>query len=192
MEAPSAPFVIPSVAEGSAVLLNPATNAQSSRSRKPMKSSRTKVALFALPALLLAISFHLSAQDTPAGAWAGTWKFNLEKSKFPGKPPLADQVTIDPDGTITVQETNPEGKQTSWSYKPEQGKAVPVQGRGENVTVIATKVNPYKTTQVWNYNGRAAKSYATLSKDGKTQTFHMSGTDKEGKPFTELVVFEKQ
>jgi hypothetical protein len=57
---------------------------------------------------------------------------------------------------------------------------------------MATKVNPYKTTQVWNYNGRAAKSYATLSKDGKTQTFHMSGTDKEGKPFTELVVFEKQ
>ena len=157
-----------------------------------MKSNLKNLALLAVPALLLAISFHLNAQDTPAGAWAGTWKFNLEKSKFPGKPPLADQVTIDPDGTITVKETNPEGKESSWSYKPEQGKAVPVQGRGENVTVIATKVNPYKTTQVWNYNGRAAKSYATLSKDGKTQTFHMSGTDKEGKPFTELVVFEKQ
>jgi hypothetical protein len=158
----------------------------------PMKSSLRKVALLAVPALLLAISFPLNAQDTPAGAWAGTWKFNLEKSKFPGKPPRADQVTIDPDGTVTVQETNSEGKQTSWSYKPEQGKAVPVQGRGENVTVIATKVNPYKTTQVWSYNGRPAKSYATLSKDGKTQTFHMSGTDKDGKPFTELVVFEKQ
>src|SRR5580704_19622089 len=159
-----------------------------------MKSSVMKVAFSFLAMLVLSLTIpsHLGAQDTPAGAWAGTWKFNLEKSKFPGKPPLADQVTIDPDGTITVQETNPEGKQTSWSYKPEQGKAVPVQGRGENVTVIATKVNPYKTTQEWNYNGRAAKSYATLSKDGKTQTFHMSWTDKEGKPFTELVVFEKQ
>jgi hypothetical protein len=154
-----------------------------------MKSNVMKLA-FSL--LLLVIPFHLSAQDTPAGAWAGTWKFNLEKSKFPGKPPQADQVTIDPDGTITVQETNSEGKTSSWYYKPEQGKAVPVQGRGENVTVIATKVNPYKTTQEWNYNGRAAKSYATLSKDGKVQTFHMSGTDKQGKPFKELVVFEKQ
>ena len=52
-----------------------------------------KVALLAVPALLLAISFHLNAQDTPAGAWAGTWKFNPEKSKFPGNPPQADQVT---------------------------------------------------------------------------------------------------
>jgi hypothetical protein len=161
---------------------------------KKMKAIAVKVAfsLLALPVLLLAMPFHLNAQDISAGAWAGTWKFHPEKSKFPGKPPQADQVTIDPDFTITVQETNPEGKQTSWSYKPQQGKAVPVQGRGDNVTVIATKVNPYKTTQVWNYNGRKATSYATLSKDGKTQTFHMSGTDKEGKPFTELVVFEKQ
>src|ERR1700758_3008256 len=157
-----------------------------------MKLNVAKISLLVVPVLLLAMSFHLNAQETPAGAWAGTWKFNPAKSKFPGKPPLADQVTIDPDGTITVQETNPEGKQTSWSYKPEQGKAVPVQGRGDNVTVIATKVNPYKTMKEWNYNDRPAKSYATLSKDGKTQTFHMSGTDKDGKPFTELVVFEKQ
>jgi cytochrome c oxidase assembly protein Cox11 len=151
-----------------------------------MKLSVMKVAfsLSAVLVLLLAVPFHLNAEDTPAGAWAGTWKFSLEKSKF--------QVTIDPDGTITVEETSSTGKQSKWSYKPVQGKAVPVEGHGENVTVIATKVNPYKTTQVWNYNGRAAKSYATLSKDGKIQTFHMSGTDKDGKPFTELVVFEKQ
>jgi hypothetical protein len=159
-----------------------------------MKSSVMKAAfsLLAMPVLLLAITFQVYAQDTPAGAWAGTWKFNPEKSKFPGNPPQADQVTIDTDGTISVQETGSTGKQSSWSYKPVQGKAVPVVGHGENVTVIATKVNPWKTTQVWDYNGRAAKSYATLSKDGKTQTFHMSGTDKDGKPFTELVVFEKQ
>jgi hypothetical protein len=159
-----------------------------------MKFSVMKVAfsLLAMPVLLLAIPFHLSAQDTPAGAWAGTWKFNPEKSKFPGKPPQADQVTIDPDGTISVQETNSAGKTSSWSYKPQQGKAVPVEGHGENVTVIATKVNPYRTEQIWSYNGRPAKSYAILSKDGKTQTFHMSGTDKDGKPFEELVVFEKQ
>jgi hypothetical protein len=159
-----------------------------------MKLSVMKIAflLSAVLVLLLAVPFHLNAEDTAAGAWAGTWKFSLEKSKFPGNPPQADQVTIDPDGTITVEETGSTGKQSKWSYKPEQGKSVPVEGHGENVTVIATKVNPYKTTQVWNYNGRPAKSYATLSKDGKTQTFHMSGTDKDGKPFTELVVFDKQ
>ena len=59
-----------------------------------MKSVMTKLAvsLVAAPVLSLAMLSHLNAQDTPAGAWAGTWKFNLEKSKFPGKPPAADQV----------------------------------------------------------------------------------------------------
>jgi hypothetical protein len=143
-------------------------------------------------ALFLAVSSQLPAQTSEAGLWTGTWKFNPAKSKFPGNPPQADQVTIDPDFTITVEETNSEGKQSKWSYKPEQGKAVPVTGHGENVTVVATRVSPYKTTQDWDYNGRKAKSYATLSKDGKIQTFHMSGTGKDGKPFTEMVVFEKQ
>ena len=159
-----------------------------------MKSVTMKLAvsLVAAPVLSLAMLSQLNAQDTPAGAWAGTWKFNLEKSKFPGKPPVADQVTVDPDGTITVDETNSSGKSTSWHYKPQPGTAVPVVGRGDNVTVLVTAVNPHRNEQVWNFNGREAKSYAILSKDGKTQTFHMSGTDKDGKPFSEVVVFEKQ
>ncbi len=150
------------------------------------------VALVATPVLSLAMLSDLNAQNTPAGAWAGTWKFNLEKSKFPGKPPVADQVTVAADGTITVDETNSSGKSTTWHYKPEQGAAVPVVGRGDNVTVRVTAVNPHRNEQVWNFNGREAKSYAILSRDGKTQTFHMSGTDKDGKPFSEVVVFEKQ
>ena len=159
-----------------------------------MKSVTMKLAvsLVAAPVLSLAMLSQLNAQDTPAGAWAGTWKFNLEKSKFPGKPPVADQVTVDPDGTITVDETNSSGKSTSWHYKPQPGTAVPVVGRGDNVTVLVTAVNPHRNEQVWNFNGREAKSYAILSKDGKTQTFHMSGTDKDGKAFSEVVVFEKQ
>jgi hypothetical protein len=69
---------------------------------------------------------------------------------------------------------------------------VPVEGRGPNVTVIVRKVNPHRTEHTWNFDGRSAKSWAILSKDGKTQTFHIEGTDKDGKPFQELVVFEKQ
>ncbi|MGC2398397.1 MAG: hypothetical protein WA510_01375 [Acidobacteriaceae bacterium] len=159
-----------------------------------MKNTLKKaaIALSAFSVVLLAVPHQLTAQDVKPGLWAGTWKFNPEKSKFPGHAPQADQVTIDPDFTITVEETSSTGKQSKWSYKPQQGTAVPVTGRGDNVTVLATKVSPYKTTQEWNYNGRMAKSYATLSKDGKTQTFHMTGTDKDGKPFTEMVVFEKQ
>ncbi len=141
---------------------------------------------------LLAIPLMASAADIPAGAFAGTWKFNLAKSKFPGPPPLVDGFTMDPDGRVTIQETSSDGKSSTWSYKPQAGQAVPVEGRGPNVTVTARKVNAHRTEQVWNFNGRAAKSWAILSKDGKTQTFHIKGTDKDGKPFQELVVYEKQ
>src|ERR1700761_1740536 len=145
---------------------------------------KTAIVIMALFAALLPVSTSL-AQSGEAGLWAGTWKFNPAKSKFPANPPQSDQVTIDPDFTITVEETNAAGKQSKWSYKPEQGKAVPVTGRGENVTVVATKVSPYKTTQEWDYNGRKARSYATISRDGNIQTFHMSGAGNDGNTFNE-------
>lgn len=141
---------------------------------------------------LLAIPLTTRAADIPAGAFAGTWKFNLAKSEFPGPAPQVDMFTMDPDGRVTIQETSSDGKSSTWSYKPQAGKAVPVEGRGPNVTVIASKVSAHRTEQIWNFNGRAAKSFAILSKDGKTQTFHMEGTGKDGKPFHELVVYEKQ
>ena len=141
---------------------------------------------------LLAIPLMTMAADIPAGGFAGTWKFNLAKSKFPGPPPVADGFTMDPDGRITIQETSADGKSSTWSYKPQAGQAVPVEGRGPNVTVIVRKVNSHRTEHTWNFDGRAAKSWTILSKDGKTQTFHIEGTDKDGKPFQELVVFEKQ
>jgi hypothetical protein len=141
---------------------------------------------------LFSVPLTTSAADIPAGAFAGTWKFNLAKCKFPGPPPQVDMFTMDPDGRVTVHEISADGKNSTWTYKPQAGQAVAVEGRGPNVTVIASKVNAHRTEQIWNFNGRAAKSWAILSEDGKTQTFHMEGTDKDGKPFQELVVYEKQ
>ncbi len=127
----------------------------------------------------------------PAGGFAGTWKVNFAKSKFPGKPPLVDMATIDPDGTVTINETNSEGKSTTWHYKPIEGQAVSVVGR-DNTTVLVKKVNDHTNEQIWNANGKTNTSKAVLSKDGKTTTFTMDGTDKEGKPFHELVVYDKE
>jgi hypothetical protein len=51
----------------------------------------------------------------------------------------------------------------------------------------------YRLDQVWNSKGEIKKSHATLSKDGKTQTFYAApGKDKDGTPFQEVVVYEKQ
>ncbi len=140
---------------------------------------------------LVAISLSVRAADMPAGGFAGTWKVNFAKSKFPGKPPLVDMATIDPDGTVTINETNSEGKSTTWHYKPIEGQAVSVVGR-DNTRVLVKKVNDHTNEQIWNANGKTNTSKAVLSKDGKTTTFTMDGTDKEGKPFHELVVYDKE
>jgi hypothetical protein len=138
---------------------------------------------------ILVAAIQLQAQ-MPAGGFAGNWKANFEKSKFPGPPPKVDECKVDPDGTVTVNEVTPEGKSVSWHYTPVAGKAVSLVGRDGMVTV--KKVNSHKNEQTWDFNGRTAKSTAVLSKDGMTTTFVMDGTDKDGKPFHEEVVYDKQ
>jgi hypothetical protein len=154
-----------------------------------MKSRST---LFAVALFLLAVPLIATAEDIPAGAWSGTWLASTAKSKFPGPAPKLDQVTIQPDGSIAVHVESADGKIADWSYKPQAGTFVSIQGR-ENVTVKIIKVSDYRLDQVWNSKGELKKSHATLSKDGKTQTFYAApGKDKDGKPFQEIVVYEKQ
>jgi len=147
--------------------------------------------------LLLAISPVAVAQDMRAGAWAGTWVANSAKSKFPGPPPTLDQVIIQPDGSVAVHVVSADGKTSDWSYKPQLGKAVPVKGR-DNTTVEIVKVSDYRNNHIWNHEGKITHTHSTLSKDGKVQTFYgVPGTYRapgatEAKPFSEVVVYEKQ
>jgi hypothetical protein len=141
---------------------------------------------------LLAVPMVTLAVDIPAGGFAGTWKCNLAKSKFAGPTPQSEVFTVDPDSRFSITVISADGKTSTWSYKPQAGQAVQVEGRGPNVTVILRKVNAHRTEQTWNMDGRPAKSFTILSKDGKTQTFHIDGTGKDNKPFEEDVVYEKQ
>jgi len=136
-----------------------------------------KTRLLVLTFSLAVMSLTVKAADMPPGGFVGTWKVNF--------------AVIDPDGTVTINETNSEGKSTSWHYKPIEGQAVPVVGR-DNTTVLVKKVNDHTNEHTWVSNGKTSKSKAVLSKDGKTTTFTMDGTDKDGKPFHELVVYDKE
>jgi hypothetical protein len=140
---------------------------------------------------LFTAQLSVVAQEIPAGLWAGTWVANSSKSKFPGTAPRLDQVTIQPDGSVAIHVISADGKTTDWSYKPQLGRFVPIQGR--DVTVKIVRVNDYRLDQIWNSKGTLSKSHATLSKDGKTQIFYgVPGKDKDGKAFQEVVVYEKQ
>ena len=153
--------------------------------------NRTRTSIVA--ALLIAICTSVvMAEDIPAGAWEGNWIANTSKSKFPNTPPKVDQVTIQADGSIAVHVVAADGKEANWSYKPQKDQFVPIQGR-DHVTVQIVKVNDHQLNQIWNANGKISRTHATLSKDGKIQTFYGApGTDSAGKPFQEVVVYEKQ
>src|SRR5262249_39078778 len=148
---------------------------------------RVLLLLFSLPA----VSLRAGAAGIPAGGFAGTWSANFQKSKFPGPAPQGDMCTIDPDGTGTVNETSADGKSNSWHYTPEPGKPVPVIGR-DGVTGTVRKLNAHTNVHTWtNINGQPAKSKSILSQDGKTTVFTMDGKGKDGKPFHEMVVYDK-
>jgi hypothetical protein len=156
-----------------------------------------KLYRYAAAMLLVAAPVFAIAQDIPAGAWAGTWVASNTKSKFPGPPPTLDQVTIQPDGTVAVHVVSADGKTSDWSYKPQLGKSVSIQGR-DNTTVEVVKVNDYLNNQIWSHEGKITHTHSTLSKDGKVQTFFGApGTYRApgattAKPFSEVVVYEKQ
>ncbi|HTZ60530.1 MAG TPA: WD40 repeat domain-containing protein [Acidobacteriaceae bacterium] len=156
-----------------------------------------KLRLMAASLLLCAAPVFAVAQDMPAGAWAGTWVASDAKSKFPGPPPKVDQVTIQPDGSVAVHVVSSDGKVSDWSYKPQAGKAVPVEGR-DNTTVEVIEVSKYRNNHIWTHDGKVTRTHSTLSKDGKIQTFYGApGTYRApgstvAKPFSEVVVYEKQ
>ncbi len=150
-----------------------------------------KLKLSILTLSVLAIAMTVAAKDIPEGKFAGTWKMNPAKSSFPGKPPQSELLTIKPDGFLTLEEVNSEGKTVKWSYKPSAGEPVSVQGRDATVTV--NKIDAYTTDTAWKFpDGTTSKGRGTVSKDGKTQTFTVDGTGKDGKPFHEVVVYDKQ
>jgi hypothetical protein len=128
----------------------------------------------------------------------GTWKANLEKSKYsPGPPPKSSTVIIEAMGDkmkVTVDGTDGEGKAVhhEWIGKYD-GKQYPVVGEP------ATDSRAYKKVDDQTYDITAKKGDKVMttgkvvfSKDGKTRTVTTSGTNAKGQKYNNTVVYEKQ
>ena len=164
-----------------------------------MKSRLTRISNYLLVALCLLLLAPLaaSAKDMPAGAWAGSWLAD-SRSTFAGAPPRVDGVVIQPDGTVTIHEISSTGQPGGWSYKPQAGEAVTINGRN-GVTVQVDQVSPYRMDHTWNDHGKITHSFSTISRDGKTQTYfgpigtyREVGSNKVIKCYSEVVVYHKE
>jgi hypothetical protein len=130
-------------------------------------------------------------------ALAGTWKLNAAKSSFsPGPPPKSMTVNyvIGDNGVkIVVNFVPAEGPAQKWEMGGDyDGKDHPVKGN-PNVDTASFKLVDDRTGESTFKKGGKVTAVNTrvLSADGRTLTVTSKGTTADGKPRTDVQVFEK-
>jgi hypothetical protein len=151
-----------------------------------------RIGILAALVLVLAAGSVL-AQSNP---FVGTWKLDVEKSKFnPGPAPQSQTRTWDAAGMVMVNGINAAGKPFSYGYSVKgDGKESPTMGSIPNkADMISTKkvdANTYEAK--FTATGKQVETTTfKVSSDGKTLTIHAKGSPEAG--FVENVqVLEKQ
>jgi hypothetical protein len=154
---------------------------------------KRRIGVLAALVIVLAAGSVLLAQSNP---FVGTWKLNLEKSKYdPGPAPQSQTRTWDDSGMVMVNGVGATGKPFSYGYSIKgDGKESPTMGAIPNkADMISTKkvdANTYEAKFM-----KAGKQVETttfkVSNGGKTLTIDAKGTPDAG--FVENVqVLEKQ
>ena len=137
----------------------------------------------------------LAAQADPR---VGTWNLNVDKSKYsPGPAPKSQVLTIEAAGDaekVTSESVSATGQKSSTTYTaPYDGKPHPLKGSEIADTVTLKRVDSHTTERVDSKAGKSVQTYSrVVSKDGKTMTVTVKGTDAKGQAVSNVVVFEKK
>ena len=129
----------------------------------------------------------LAATVVAADSFAGTWKLNLEKSKYKtGSPPKEQTATIAETGSdleVTIRGTAADGTATMSHY------TVPAQGGDGKIiqspyeAVSGKRIGPNEREVRYSKGGKVIlTTHNTLSADGKTVTVNVKGTTAQGQP----------
>lgn len=128
----------------------------------------------------------------------GTWKLNLQKSRFSPKAPVKSLTTTreGAEGGVKVTTTGEQadGTAVNTTYPVKyDGADYPVTGAPwDTISVKQVDANTL-TTVAKKSDGKYKSSGKTvISKDGKTMTTTSKGTTADGKPFTYTMVWDKQ
>ena len=152
--------------------------------------------MLSFAAAILAVSVSgVSAQSTNPGM--GTWKLNVEKSKYkPGPPPKSLTTKFEPSGKgvkLTTEGIGPDGKPNATEYTANyDGKDYPLKGSALADTVSLKRVGARTTLRTDKKNGKSIVTYKrVVAKDGKSFTVDIKGKNPKGEPFHHLLVFER-
>ena len=130
----------------------------------------------------------------------GTWKLNVEKSKYTPPPMPIKSLTLTreaSDGGVkqTTTGERADGTAVNASYTAKyDGKDVQVTGNSQYDTIAIKQVNANTLTDERKKTGGPYKATGrtVISNGGKTMTSTTKGTNADGKEFTQVLVFDKQ
>jgi len=150
----------------------------------------------ALGVVLGADIVNLSAQASDPRI--GTWKLNVAKSKYsPGPAPRSNTLKIEAAGQgekVTTEGVNAEGGRTATQYTANfDGKDYPITGSQNADTVSLKRIDARTTERTDKKDGKVTVTLTrVVSQDGKTMTVTTKGTNPQGQPVNNVVVWEKQ
>jgi hypothetical protein len=151
----------------------------------------------AVALLAVAGSFTVQAQSNPL---VGTWKLNVEKSKYEPEPvPKSLTRTVEAQGAgvkYTFAGVAADGKPIAYGFSVQfDGKDNPVSGSmpsgADTISAKQTDSNHYVAT-LKKAGKVVGTSKVTVSKDGTMTTVDASGTTASGTKIHEVQVYDKQ
>ncbi len=156
--------------------------------------------LIAVFVLALTLPSLMPAQDTDPRV--GTWKLNLAKSRFAGRPaPKIETRTVEAQGTgykITYDGVAADGSRIAFTFTTNfDGKPVPFVGTGVAGgadTVTVKRIDSYTETSTTTKQGKVvSRVRVVVSRNGKVATQTRRETDANGRTtVTEILVWDKQ
>jgi hypothetical protein len=145
---------------------------------------------------LLATGTLLRAQATDPVI--GTWTLNVAKSTFtPGPAFKSGTVTFKAAGQslhVVADIVDGAGAKSHADYTAAyDGKDHPIKGLDTVDTVTLKKIDANTSERTDKKAGKVVQTYLRkVADDGKTMTVTQKGTDATGKPFTNVMLFEKK
>ena len=155
------------------------------------------VASFAALLLLVGIAATSSvrAADDPNN---GTWKINLEKSKYnPGPAPKSGTITIKIENgteTYSAEGVDASGNPTKTAFTAKtDGTDAPATGNPYGDTISVKHPSPKHLIVTLKKDGKVTVTvHVVVSADGKSRTATYSGKSADGKVVKDVVVYDKQ
>ncbi len=153
-----------------------------------------KSALLGLALAVLAVGASAQATKNPE---LGTWKLNVEKSKYnPGPAPKSNTVTMEAAGNgvkYSAKGVDAEGKPTATEYTASyDGKDIPLKGSNVADATSTRRIDAWTVERITKKDGKVVSTIRReYAKDGKSFTAKVTGKNAKGEAVNNVLFYDR-